>query len=54
MKLFGGFNYRLQLNVRNLLNDDDIIPVTKTTTGQIVRYATVDPRVFVLTLGVDF
>lgn len=52
--LFGGFNYRVQLNIRNLLNEDDVIPITATTTGQIVRIATVEPRLFVGTFGVEF
>ncbi|MBI4622353.1 MAG: hypothetical protein HY736_03910, partial [Verrucomicrobia bacterium] len=54
MKAFGGFNYRLQLNIRNLLNENDTIPVTMTTTGQVVRIATVEPRVIVATFAVDF
>jgi iron complex outermembrane recepter protein len=54
LKAFGGLNYRIQLNVRNVLNEDDTIPVTVTTTGQVVRIATVEPRMFVGTFGVDF
>jgi hypothetical protein len=44
----------VQLNIRNVLNEDDTVPVTVTTTGQVVRIATVEPRVFVGTFGVDF
>ncbi len=51
---FGGFTYRLQLNVRNVLNEDDVIPVTALTTGQVVKLATVEPRVIVVTFGVNF
>ncbi len=54
MKAFGGFSYRLQLNVRNVLDEDDPIPVTSTTTGQIIRIATVEPRLIACTFGVDF
>ncbi len=54
MKAFGGFNYRLQLNIRNLLNERDPIPASATTTGEIVRIATVEPRVFVMTLALEF
>jgi hypothetical protein len=54
MKAFGGFNYRVQLNVRNLLNDNDPIPVGALTTGVVSRVATVDSRVFVMTFAVDF
>ena len=54
MKWFGGFNYRLQMNVRNLLNEDDVIPVHALTTGEIAKYATVEPRLFVFTFSVNF
>ena len=54
MKAFGGFNYRVQLNVRNVLNDDDPIPVQTWTTGEVVKLATVEPRVFVFTFAVNF
>lgn len=53
-KAWGGFTYRLQLNVRNVLNDDDPIPVQTWTTGEVVKLATVEPRVFVLTFSVNF
>ena len=54
MKAFGGFSYRLQLNVRNVLDEKDPIPVTATTKGQVIRIATVEPRVIACTFGVDF
>ena len=54
MKAFGGFNYRAQLNVRNLLNEHDPVPVGALTTGAISRLATVDSRVTQLTFAVDF
>ena len=54
MKPFGGINYRVQLNVRNLLNENDPIPIGALTTGAVSRIATVDPRTTVLTFAVDF
>ncbi|MGH7957490.1 MAG: hypothetical protein ACREH8_10820 [Opitutaceae bacterium] len=54
MKAFGSVNHRIQLDARNALNEDDTIPVTMTTAGEIVRIATVEPRVFGATFGVDF
>ncbi len=54
MKSFGNFNYRLQLNVRNLLDVDDPLPVKKFTTGQTVVLGTIEPRVYTLTFAVDF
>ncbi len=54
MKAFGGFNYRVQLNVRNLLDADDPLPVTAISTGAITRIATVDGRLIQMTFAVDF
>ena len=54
MKAFGGFNYRLQLNIRNLLDEHDPMPIQTWTTGEVVKLATVEPRVFVMTFSVDF
>jgi hypothetical protein len=54
LKAFGGFNYRLQLNVRNALNDDSPIAVQTWTTGEVVKLATVEPRTFVFTFAVNF
>lgn len=54
LKAFGGFTYRLQLNVRNALNDDAPIPVQTWTTGEVVKLATVEPRTFVCTFAVNF
>lgn len=54
LKAFGGINYRLQLNIRNLLNENDPIPVNALTTGAVSRIATVDSRLTALTFGVDF
>ncbi len=54
MKAFGGFAYRLQLNVRNVLDENEPVPVAAHTTGAIVKIATVEPRVTVFTFAVDF
>jgi hypothetical protein len=40
--------------VRNVLDEKGPIPVTATTQGQVIRIATVDPRVIACTFGVDF
>lgn len=54
MKAFGGVSYRLQLNIRNLLDDDDPVSVARLTTGAVAKLATVEPRVIVATFAVDF
>jgi hypothetical protein len=54
LNAFGGLRYRAQLNVRNLLNDHEPIPTQALTTGFVSRIATVDPRVFVCTFGVEY
>ena len=55
LKLFAGkVRTHVQLNVRNLLNAHDPVPVGALTTGAISRLATVDSRVTQLTFAVDF
>jgi hypothetical protein len=54
LKSLGGVRYRVQLNVRNLFNKDEPVAVASTTTGAIAKIATVEPRVFVATIGVEF
>lgn len=54
LKAFGGMSYRVQLNVRNLLNANDPIPVGALTTGAVSRLATIDSRVYVMTFGAEF
>jgi hypothetical protein len=54
MKAFGGFNYRLQLNIRNLLNENDPVPMGALTTGAISRLVTIDSRLTSITFAVDF
>lgn len=53
MKFFGGINYRLQLNIQNLLDEDDPVPISALTTGVINRIATVEPRLIAITFGVE-
>lgn len=54
LRAFGGLRYRTQLNVRNALGLDELLPVKALTTGAYVRYARVEPRTFVCTFGVDY
>lgn len=48
-----GFGYIIQLNIRNALNQDDPIPFTAFSNGEIARIATVEPRLFILSVGFD-
>lgn len=54
LKAFSGMSYRLQLNVRNLLDEHKPIPIQTWTTGEVVKLATVEPRVYVMTFSVNF
>lgn len=54
LKAFGGMNWRLQLNLRNLLNDHDPVPFEALSTGYINKIVTVDRRLTAITFGVDF
>ncbi len=54
MKSLGGVDYKLQLNVRNLLNENDPVPNAALTTGAISSLLTVDSRLISVTFGVDF
>lgn len=53
LKAFSGLRYRAQLNVRNALGSDDLIPVKALTTGREVRFASVEPRTFVFTFAFE-
>jgi hypothetical protein len=53
-KAFGGMNWRLQLNIRNLLNDRDFVPFEALSTGYVDRIVTVDRRLTQIMSGVDF
>ena len=54
LKAFGGLSYRVQLNVRNVLDEKDPIPAGTITTGKVTRIATVEPRMIIYTFAVDF
>jgi len=54
MKYFGGVNYRIQLNIRNILGEDDPVAISALTTGVINQIATVEPRLTAITFGVEF
>ncbi|NUQ65469.1 MAG: hypothetical protein HUU20_23625 [Pirellulales bacterium] len=54
MKVFASFNYRLQLNMRNVFNKDDPLPVRVYTSGRPVVFGSIEPRVTTVTLAVDF
>ena len=54
LKALGEMRYRVQLNVRNLLNRNNPIPVGALTTGAVARLATIDSRVYVLTFAAEF
>ncbi len=47
-------NWRIQLNVRNLFDDDDILPTRKDLAGNVVRYRFKDPRQVILTSTFEF
>ncbi len=53
-RFLGGVGYNLQLNIRNALNQDDPIPFSAYTDGQVARIATVEPRLFILSCGFEF
>lgn len=46
-------SYRVQLNVRNLLDEHDLVPNRALTNGQYVAWARVEPRLFVFTVGFE-
>jgi hypothetical protein len=54
MKPFGGLHYNVQLNVRNVLDDGPTIPYRAYTDGSIAGVATLEPRLFIFTFGLDF
>ncbi len=54
LKSLGGLNYRVQLNVRNLLNANDPVPYNALTTGVVSSLLTVDSRLTSITFGVEF
>ena len=52
-KYFGGVKYRVQLNVRNLLEPYKIVPSRVLSTGRYIAWARVEPRLYVFTVGFD-
>ena len=52
-RLLGGAGYRVQLNIRNVLNEHDLVPNRVLSTGQYVAWARVEPRLVVVTVGFD-
>ena len=53
MAFMGDRNYRVNLNVRNLLDEDAGIATMAAANGQTIRYKRVDGRSFVLSLEFD-
>jgi len=47
-------NWSVQLNVNNLLNDDTLVPLIATDTGEIASYRFPTPREFILAFKVNF
>ncbi|MDO8543572.1 MAG: hypothetical protein Q7S40_24285 [Opitutaceae bacterium] len=54
LSAFGGVRYTAQLNVRNVLDDGPLVPYRADTAGNIVSMATIDPRLFTFTWGLEF
>ncbi len=50
----GRIKYRVQLNVRNLFDNDDLYPTQVTTTGREAIWATFEPRTWILSTEFDF
>ena len=53
-KLTEDMNYRVQLNVRNVLDNDDLYVTDRSTTGRNLVWAGMEPRTFILSLDLDF
>ena len=52
--LFGDVDYRVQLNVRNLLDNSDLYVTDRSTTGRNLVWAGYEPRTFAVSLDLDF
>lgn len=50
---FRDLQYRVQLNVRNLLNEWTLVPVKAMTTGQFARWQVIPPRTYVISCTFD-
>jgi outer membrane receptor protein involved in Fe transport len=54
-KLFNGaVDWTIQLNIRNLLDDDDLVPLRKDYDGTVVAYSIPNPRTFMVTSTFKF
>jgi hypothetical protein len=53
LRAFNNTRYRIGLNVRNVLGDDDPVPVKALTTRDYVAFSTVEPRTWILSVGFD-
>ncbi|MCH6256110.1 hypothetical protein MLD52_06090 [Puniceicoccaceae bacterium K14] len=54
-KLFNDkVNARFQLNIRNILDDDDLLPQVATSTGEVALYKVQTPRTFIFSTTFDF
>ncbi len=51
---FGGLRYNAQLNVRNVFGEGPLIPFRSYTDGTIASVATLEPRLFIFTWGLEF
>jgi iron complex outermembrane recepter protein len=54
MKALHDLTYRIQVNVRNVLNEHDPVPITALSTGRVAQIATVEPRVVRFVFSVEF
>ncbi|GAB5561969.1 MAG: hypothetical protein SynsKO_36160 [Synoicihabitans sp.] len=47
-------DYRIQLNVRNLLDNSDLYPTDASTTGRNLVWAGYEPRTYIMSFDIDF
>ncbi len=50
----GAFRYRVQLNVRNMFDNSDLYSTDKISTGRSIKWATFEPRTYILSTNFDF
>ena len=53
-KMFDDVDYRVQLNVRNVLDNSDLYVTDRSTTGRNLVWAGYEPRTFAVSLDLDF
>lgn len=51
---YGGLRYTAQLNVRNVFDEGPTIPFRAYTDGSVASRATLEPRLFIFTWGLEF